>query len=326
MRRYEYTPLARVIALVMSLAILHPRAGFAQVNIESPGLSAGGTVTGPILFPDGTAGAPSVAWASDADGTGTGFYRSNANTIGFSVNGTLTAQLSAGTFSWPAAMVIGWHAGAVTGTPDLTLVRDAAATLQMGADANGAVVNQTFKACDGITGADIAGCKMTVAGGRATGAGAPGDFVIQTAKDLGTGTTAQTLFDRHYYRGMAKALTESSATTFVSINVPTTLTGAGGTINYCIYAADASDVQERCGEEDFAAANKGGTMTCSTPNILGTEATVFTAGAGTLTNTFTFVANGTACDMKANAASSLTQTTLDIRYNIEMHGSGTVTP
>ena len=46
-------------------------------------------MTGPLLLPDGTAGAPSLAFLSDADGTGTGFHRVSANIIGVSVNGNL---------------------------------------------------------------------------------------------------------------------------------------------------------------------------------------------------------------------------------------------
>lgn len=41
----------------------------------------------PFRAPDGAVGAPSLAWTSDADGTGTGFYRSAANETGIAVNG-----------------------------------------------------------------------------------------------------------------------------------------------------------------------------------------------------------------------------------------------
>ena len=52
-------------------------------------------MTGPLLFPDGTALAPSIAFSSDADGTGTGVYRHGANVLGFSTNGAGQWSLSA---------------------------------------------------------------------------------------------------------------------------------------------------------------------------------------------------------------------------------------
>lgn len=44
---------------------------------------------------DGTVGAPSIAWTSDADGTGTGFYRPAANQVGVAINGAQTALFTA---------------------------------------------------------------------------------------------------------------------------------------------------------------------------------------------------------------------------------------
>jgi len=357
---------AIAIAIVLSLAILRPGSALAQINMGGGGGGASltgtneftgtnnftstvkvyqttthsgnnwlglghdgtnavlTTGTGGINLPNGTQGGPmGLSFAVDAT---TGYRGFSAAILGV-VSNTDTFWFTASEFQVPSTYRLCWSSTGVVGaSSDLCMSREAAGKFQLGTDLNGAAIAQTVKSCDGITGTDVAGCDHIEAGGRGTGAGAPGDYDIQTAKDLATGTTAQTLFDRHYYRGKAKAVTESSATTFVSISVPTTLTGAGGTISYCIHANDATDVQERCGDIDFAAANKAGTMTCSTPNILGTEATVLTAGAGTLTNTFTFVANGTSCDMKANAVSSLTQTVLDVRYAIEMHGSGLVVP
>lgn len=128
---------------------------------------------------------------------------------------------------------------------------------------------------------------------------------------------------RMFFAATAKALTEASATNFVQIGVAAGK-GAGGEIDYCIHADDGTDFQDRCGEIDFAIVNKAGTMTCSTPNILGTEATALSVG--TLTNTFTLAAAAAACNIQANATSSLTQTTLQIRYTVNLHGDGTITP
>ena len=68
--------------------------------------------------------------------------------------------------------------------------------MQMGDDVNGAAINQTFKAHDGITGTDIAGASMTIAGGRGTGAGTGASVILSTTTTLATGTTAQTLVAR----------------------------------------------------------------------------------------------------------------------------------
>lgn len=50
--------------------------------------NGGAFFPGASLFSDGTAAAPSIAWASDADGSGTGLYRSGANDISFAINGS----------------------------------------------------------------------------------------------------------------------------------------------------------------------------------------------------------------------------------------------
>lgn len=52
-------------------------------------LTVGGsfTPTGAVLAPNGTVGAPGIAFAADADGSGLGEYRVAANVLGFSSNG-----------------------------------------------------------------------------------------------------------------------------------------------------------------------------------------------------------------------------------------------
>lgn len=301
-------------------------SGITTANTLVP-FSFSGTTAAPVIqIPVGAVATPSFVFTN---ATTSGMSSRTSTNIDFTSNANWILEMGTSgggnNFVFSSAVAFGWAASTTaTATLDTRLEREAAATVQMGTDVNGAAIAQTFKTCDGITGTDIAGCNHTEAAGRGTGIGAPGDYDIQTGKDLATGTTAQTLFDRHFYRGKAKALTESSATTFVTFNIPTSLTAVGGTVRYCLHATDATDVQERCGEEDFACVNKAGTVTPSTPNLIGTEATAITSG--TLTLTITMVNSGTTCSMQANAASSLTQTILDIRYSVEMHGSGTVTP
>ena len=83
-----------------------------------------------------------------------------------------------------------------TGTQDLIVGRDAAATLQVGQDTNADATDQTFKAADGITGTDRSGADLTLASGRGTGAGAASALIFSTPAALSTGTTAQSLTER----------------------------------------------------------------------------------------------------------------------------------
>jgi hypothetical protein len=64
-----------------------------SATITTATITTGTITTG--LFGDGTVGAPSIAFNSDADGSGTGFYRSAANTISFSTNGVDRMDLDA---------------------------------------------------------------------------------------------------------------------------------------------------------------------------------------------------------------------------------------
>jgi hypothetical protein len=110
-----------------------------------------------------------------------------------------------------------------------------------------------------------------------------------------------------------KTLTESSATGFVSVSVQSNQT-TSGIVHWTIYATDGTDYQTRTGATYFAAVNKAGTVTCAVGDI-GT--TVAGLSSGTLTNTMTCTAGTNKLTINANAASSLTQTTLLIRYQVE---------
>ncbi len=96
-----------------------------------------------------------------------------------------------------SAVLFGWANTNVTQTHDTILTRGgAAATIQMGADVNGAAVNQTLQAANGITGTDKTGGNLTVASGKGTGAGAVSSLIFSTPTVLGSGTTAQSLAAR----------------------------------------------------------------------------------------------------------------------------------
>lgn len=122
-----------------------------------------------------------------------------------------------------------------------------------------------------------------------------------------------------------KALTAASATTFAKLTVAS---GAqtSGFLSYAIEADDGTDYQTRSGVIPFTAVNKAGTITC-TVGTVAASTEVAALSSGTLTNTFTCADAGSGVlDLKANAVSSLTETTLQIRYRVNALGTPTITP
>jgi hypothetical protein len=133
-----------------------------------------------------------------------------------------------------------------------------------------------------------------------------------------------------------KTLTESSATTLIRIPVASG-DGAGGQLFYTVFASDATNHQIRSGSITFAVVNKAGTETCT---VNGVDSS-FTANpsetqdgsaagamsSGTLTYAWSVDTAATnACDLKLNAVSSLTQTTLEIRYRLQNMGASEPLP
>lgn len=84
------------------------------------------TSTAPLLLPSGTAAAPSWGWSSDADGSGTGFYRGGANLINITINGADRAQFGASRLNLGSDAGIAWGNSALipnVGAYDTILTR-----------------------------------------------------------------------------------------------------------------------------------------------------------------------------------------------------------
>ena len=122
---------------------------------------------------------------------------------------------------------------------------------------------------------------------------------------------------------VSKALTAAAATAFVEIGVASG-SRCSGQIWYEVNADDATDFQVITGMIDFCAVNKAGAETVS----IGVHTQSHASSSGTLTVTFdtdTTPTNG--FDIRANAASSLSETTLDIRWRVvTSSGVTTITP
>jgi len=174
-------------------------------------------------------------------------------------------------------------------------------------------------------GTDKSGGDVTIVGGIGTGTGRGGALIGTTSLSTTTGSTAQSESVRYYYSSKFKDLVESSATTIANVAI-----GSGKFIAaqfWCtVHADNGTDFQAFSARVAFNAVNKAGTVTVGT--ITQTD-TLIATSSGTLTCTYTAVANGASVDLKANAASSLTQTTLRAKWAITAINSDdpvTVTP
>lgn len=152
-------------------------------------LGVSNTFTAQQLFPDGSASAPGISFASD---TGVGIRRPAAGQMAFS-SGTFDwgAYLS-GRFALGGSTYLAWSSlSGATGSADVFLRREAANVLQQGAD-SAPPADQTFKGPDG-SGTNIAGASLTIAAGKGTGAGAGGNLDFQTAPIGASGSSANAL-------------------------------------------------------------------------------------------------------------------------------------
>jgi hypothetical protein len=280
------------------------------------------TGTGSVQPNAGSATNPAFSFA---DSTGTGWYHLGSHRMAYASAGSLIWYWHTdGYLTANGNYGLALAAGSLITFSDLTLGREAAGVLQLGADANGAVVSQTIKAPDGITGTDIAGASTTVAGGRATGSAAGGNVRIQASTSLGTGTTAQTLADRDLVVAKAKTLTDNSATTFLRIAIASD-SAAIVQILYEVDAENATDQQVIGGIATVPIINDAGAETCGTIVEAGEANTV---SVGTISATITCTGAGTnTIDLAMTSDSSLNVTPL-LTYRVLSASSAgvTVTP
>ena len=193
------------------------------------------------------------------------------------------------------------------GSSDVTLTRDGAARLQLGTDA-ASPTNQGLKAADG-SGTNKTGAALNVGGGQSTGTGRAGHVIIHTGMTgSSTGSSLNSYTTRAFYRAGSVTLTESTATLISNVAVASGKI-AGGTLVVTVNADDGTDFQALTSTLNFSIINKGGTVTATVTQTDGTTA----ASSGTLSATYTIVVNGNSADIKCNAVSSLTQTTLAAR-------------
>jgi hypothetical protein len=306
----------------------------------------GGTLTGPLAITGGTVTASasplsiSQTWNNGAvtfagidlsittSAAGASSYvmryMQNGSTERFKINTDGTTIFNNGACSMDTSnsrtnMASGWY---LNWNDDTRLYRDAAHTIQMWADVSTPVA-QSFKAHDG-SGSNADAASLTLSGGRSTGTGDDGDLIFRTTMTGSSGSSQNSLQTRSHALARFVNLTEGTATNVASIALASGKV-TGGTATLTVWASDGTDHQALTSEVRFSAVNKAGTITATTSQTDGTTAT----SAGTLTVTYDATASGNNLLLRADATSSLTQTTLRCRLVITaLNGDDvqTVTP
>lgn len=205
---------------------------------------------------------------------------------------------------------------------DIDLTRKDARHLQLGTSGPSPLAH-IISSQSSVGGLDsnTRGGKLSVGGGAGTGTGGGGDTALITAYPGPIGNTQNSFADRVVLAAKPVALTGSTATTVITVGVPTE-TGSGGTLNYTIYATDGTDMQILRGRLPWGAVNKASAITV----VLGTPEEVDCTPTGTLTVTVTALDNADdTFSFQFDAASSLTETTLETWISLEHDGKGAVT-
>jgi hypothetical protein len=173
------------------------------------------------------------------------------------------------------------------------------------------------------TGSNHGGGSVVTKGGYGTGTARNGDVMLATAPSTASsGTTANNSYITNFYiSSQPVTLTESSATLVVNITVPSGKV-IGATLDVTTEANDATDFESQHDVLAIAAVNKAGTVTASIS--ASTPSANAISSVSTLATTWTAVANGNSVDIKCNAVSGLSQTTLRILggYILHLQGSG----
>lgn len=134
----------RTAKLAIALAVVATMAQAQAVVTGFPGIA---------LFAAGTAAAPSMGWLADADGTGTGWYRSAADTMTLAINGVQRFTFAGVT------LTIGGTGGNVSINSDTTWTRNGSGGSH--AFSGGTTPTQSASTCGTgptITGNNTKGC------------------------------------------------------------------------------------------------------------------------------------------------------------------------
>jgi hypothetical protein len=319
--------------VVLDYMTIEPDAG------ASPALTVTQSTGGlGINVGKGSAAYPAITGGTDTD---TGWYwDSTDNQLGLSIGGTAEWLATSTVFSPAAAgggalgsQTLPWSELTTAGVIRSYISGQSGTTNYETLTITPATGNMTIAAETAGTGADNVNITLTSAGtgniylknGTATTGAyvSPAQFRIEGSRALSLEKTGGTVYrvDRHFSSssGDTKNLTAATPTGFVRLDTSAGPNGmTSGQIRYSIEASDGTDFQSRGGELWFSVINKGGTPEINLVQQ-GTETFIDSQAVdGTLTNSFTATVSGNNITILADAASSLSETTLRIRYFVEI--------
>lgn len=205
----------------------------------------------------GASGAPAIKFAT---GTNAGFYNRAANRITVTGGGAQVIEFDNSAMYLASGTPIYFLSGALGTGIGTAITQETTATVQLGEDVNGAPVNQTLKAHDGITGTDVKGASLTLSPGLGTGAAVSNPLTLNRVVTKATGTTAQT-----YSPAMVvcptKILSNTSATAQTIATITTTSTTGGAvTVDYSVVANNGTLQDTDSGVVKVAWNNNAGTV------------------------------------------------------------------
>ncbi len=306
--------------------------------ILTPGTGIGTGTRGYVSAPGGGTNSTAIGVSSIASGADSTVYGHTASVGGNNYSSAFCYGATVGGVASIAIgrnATIGAHNGAialgngattssgnqfVVGGPSTGAGNAPITSVYIGSGVTDSSAQSIVMHATGGSGTNNAGGNYTIAGGIGTGTAAGGSVRVQTTPSGASGSSANTLADRFVFAAKQVTLTESTDTLVLNAGVASG-TVAGGVLWYTIRADDGTDFQVLRGRILWSGVNKAGTVTTT----LGTAEEITTTSTGTLTNTVTAVANGNSIDLKLNAVSSLTQTTLYAFVSSQMDGQGVFT-
>lgn len=167
------------------------------------------------------------------------------------------------------------------------------------------------------SGSDVKGGDEMIVGGLSTGAGLGGALILATAQSTSTSSTLNTRQARHYLSAEPITLTESTATKVCTVSNIVSGKFVSIKIFATTHADDGSNYQTVAEELMITDVNVAGTM--GTAVVSAPALTASFISSGTLTTAWTAVVSANGLDLKCNAVSSLTQTTLKTEFEIVVH-------